>query len=63
MPTAENNEIPLDAAARPGLGKNQALSTSIEAQMNRSATRTAAPARAALVLSGVVVCVVMHVAS
>jgi|GEM_PF-2518651 len=31
--------------------------------MNRSATRTAAPARAALVLSGVVVSVVLHVAS
>jgi len=31
--------------------------------MNRSATRTSSPARAALVLSGVVVCVVLHVAS
>lgn len=31
--------------------------------MNRSATRTSTSARAALVLSGGVVCVVLHVAS
>lgn len=54
---------PLDAPAQPTLGINQAVSTIFEAQMNRSAARTAAHRFATALVLGVVVRVVTHVAS